>query len=244
MDTNNFNRENSHAFFQPLSQWLLANAGISELKWQMTLPERCAMVQVLAAIRPRVSIEVGTSHGGSLAVIHHHTTEHVYSLDIDSTCAMRLGAHYPRAHFLTGDSRGLLPALLEELRVRGEHPQFVLLDGEHTPQGLASDLGAILERPVMEKLHVLIHDSFNPLCRQALLNANWKSNPAVDYVEIDFVPGVLHERPEIQDQLWGGLCLVILDPHRDPAKPPVLNAACARLHEVTARHAQIQEGQY
>jgi hypothetical protein len=82
--------------------------------WQMTLGERAALDGVLAELSPRLAIEVGTAEGGSLARIAVHSAE-VHAIDLTRE---RLAACPPNAHFHQGDSREVLPALLESPAVQ------------------------------------------------------------------------------------------------------------------------------
>ena len=49
--------------------------------WQMTFGERAAIEGILAQLRPRVAIEIGTAEGGSLERIAHYS-ERVHSFDL------------------------------------------------------------------------------------------------------------------------------------------------------------------
>lgn len=239
-----FTRDNSHDAFDVLSRRLLAGEGYVGLKWQMTLPERLGLIQLLRTVRPTHALEVGTAQGGSLAVLHQFTTATVHSLDVDPTCAQRLGEQFPRARFTTGDSRTTLPRLLDSLAGTEAYPDVVLLDGKHTPEALAADLAAVLARPLYRPFYLLIHDSFNPLCRAAILAAPWRTHPSLTHLEVDYVPGVLHERADVRDQMWGGLSLAIFDPYRPPQAQPVLNAAYAHLFDVALERSRVVDGQY
>ena len=50
-------------------------------EWQMTFGERAAIEGMLAQLRPRVAIEIGTAEGGSLERIAYYS-ERVHSFDI------------------------------------------------------------------------------------------------------------------------------------------------------------------
>ncbi len=83
---------------------------------QMSLGERAAMEGVLAALRPRLAIEIGTAEGGSLRRIAEHSAE-VHSFDlVEPDSEVAAIAH---ATFHSGDSHRLLPEFLERARRRG-----------------------------------------------------------------------------------------------------------------------------
>src|SRR3954469_25277628 len=92
-------------------------------EWQMAPGERAAIAGVLAELRPRLSIELGTAQGGSLRTLATWSEE-VHTFDFAPAVAE------PPANvtFHSGDSHVLLPQLLAELEdvaVRSE---------EHTPE--------------------------------------------------------------------------------------------------------------
>lgn len=184
------------------------------LHWQMTRWEKYGFASILEAARPRVALEIGTYQGGSLQVIARHA-EKVYSVDIDPTIEGRLGDRFPGVAFSAGDSRAILPPLLEGIAARGEELGFVLIDGDHSAEGVRSDINAVLRYKPVRPVYVVFHDSFHPPCREGILAADWSACPHVHLVEIDFVPGVYHL--EAFDtagprSMYGGLALAVLKP--------------------------------
>jgi hypothetical protein len=71
----------------------------------------------------------------------------------------------------------------------------------------------IITYRLLQSLDVILHDSFNPECRQGMLEANWAMSPYVYSVEIDFVSGVFQSQPEHYREMWGGLAVAQLQPH-------------------------------
>ncbi|MES4787707.1 MAG: hypothetical protein C4294_19995, partial [Nitrospiraceae bacterium] len=112
----------------------------------------------------------------------------------------------------TGDSHQTLTPLLAELQTTGSEPSFVLIDGDHTYHSVKRDVEAMLKFVKARSLYMLMHDSFNPDCRQGIRDANWVGNPYVHYVELDFVPGNISDHPSFYRQMWAGLALAILLP--------------------------------
>jgi hypothetical protein len=184
------------------------------LDWQMTRPERFALIQLLEHAKPRVALEVGTYRGGSLQVVSS-IAEKVYSLDLDPGVPARLSARFPNVEFHTGNSAVLVPKTLETIERNREELGFVLIDGDHTTQGVLRDINSVLEyRPVCP-VFLVCHDSFHPPCREGMLRANWQKCPYVHYVEIDFVPGVFHfEAFDTAEprSMYGGLAVALLRP--------------------------------
>ena len=82
-------------------------------RWQMQQGERFALDGLLAQLRPRLAIEVGTFEGGSLRRIAAHA-EHVHAFDLDPKVA-ELAGEFDNVTFHIGDSAELLPQMLAEL---------------------------------------------------------------------------------------------------------------------------------
>ena len=127
--------------------------------------EQTALIALLAGLQPKVAIEVGSRYGGSMQVLHRFA-DRVISVDIDPTCRERLGGKYPKAEFVTGDSKATLPLLMERLTREGAELGFMLIDGDHSAAGVHADISSFLNyRPVCP-LYVIMHDSFNPDVRR------------------------------------------------------------------------------
>jgi hypothetical protein len=113
------------------------------LEWQMTPPERAAIVQLLNHARPPVAVEIGTHKGGSLQVISPRAGR-VYSLDINSQVKANLSPLFQNVDFRTGDSAKTLPEVFREIDERGEELGFVLIDGDHSYEGVRRDANLVL----------------------------------------------------------------------------------------------------
>lgn len=183
------------------------------LEWQMTEAERCAVIGLLERARPEIVIEVGTDRGGSLLVFSRYARR-VYSLDTDPTCPARLGTFCPNAVFVTGPSEQTMPPLLMRLEPEGAPLGLILIDASHSREGVRRDVESVLRYRPGGPLWVLIHDSFNPDCRQGILDADWAASPYVQFVELDFVTGQFVSDPRARQyrQMWCGLALAFLDP--------------------------------
>jgi cephalosporin hydroxylase len=184
-----------------------------KLHWQMSNADRLAISGILARLKPCISIEVGCYKGGSLQVISHYSTK-VHSLDIDPRVAA-LGNEFSNVEFHIGSSRDTLPALIEHLNKTGQTVEFVLVDGDHSSEGVRSDINSLLRLNVDKRLVILMHDPFNPDCRHGIRTADWAANPYVQYVELDFTVGNFHSPAHdtaTEGSMWGGLACAILDP--------------------------------
>lgn len=167
--------------------------------WQMHDSERLALTGLLARHQPHCSVEVGTYHGGSLSLISQYS-KMVFSIDIDKSIPSRF--RFPNVTFLTGFSHMILPHLFRELDSAGVALEFMLIDGDHSAAGVKRDIACLLTYVPKKPLFVALHDSFNPECRQGMLEAGWETSPYCHWVDLDFVPGKLGGR-----QLWGGIAV-------------------------------------
>jgi hypothetical protein len=198
--------------YHPPTAWtdLLYPSCILE-HWQMYDGERLALTGILACQKPHCSIEIGTFFGGSLSLIAQHSSM-VFSIDVDPHSITRAG-HVPNVTFLTGSSSDILPLLFRELTDAGLSVDFILLDGDHSEEGVKRDIGLILQYVPLKPLFVVIHDSFNPACRQGMLDSPWEECPYCHWVELDFVPGrVVDNNEPAQGEAWGGLAVAYLQP--------------------------------
>ena len=178
----------------------------------MSVSERFALTGMLARLRPKAALEIGTHFGGSLQALAAHCDE-VHSIDIDPTVRSELAPKFPNVHFHTGPSQTLVPQVIADIAQRGRCLEFVLVDGDHTASGVRADVEAILHHTPLTTLHIVMHDSFNPDCRRGLKAVDWQSHPHVHSVELDFVVGNFHERPQggaFARSMWGGFAHAVV----------------------------------
>ncbi|WDZ80927.1 class I SAM-dependent methyltransferase (plasmid) [Ensifer adhaerens] len=181
--------------------------------WHMQFSERAALLHVLSRLRPEISIEIGTFQCGSLRPIAA-ASKRVFTFDIDEN-QHRISPLFPNVTFVTGDSATTLPPIIDQLNEGREDVNFILVDGSHEESGVRSDLLQCARyvpkrRPTM----ILAHDSANPIVRTGILTVPWNDFPHVHTVDLDFVPGMLYDRPDINGQIWGGLAAVLMMPER------------------------------
>ena len=193
-----------------------------EFSSEMEQSEMLLLEDLLARRRPEVAIEIGTAGGASLAVLARHAGI-VHSIDIDPQVKQRLGARFANVEFHTGSSREILPKLIVRLQLDDAALGFVLIDGDHSTEGVRADINAILCYEPIAELELWMHDSFHPACREGIRSAAWQKCPFVHEVELDFHPGVLHDRADIRGQMWGGFARAVLRPQQRTA--PLVCAA-------------------
>ncbi|WP_075340538.1 class I SAM-dependent methyltransferase [Tenacibaculum agarivorans] len=181
-------------------------------EWHMSRNERYAFIKLLEKTRPKVAIEIGCFKGGSLEILSKFS-EKVYSIDIDPKVKENLHEKFDNVDIRIGPSSELIPKILKEIDKKGEVLEFVLIDGEHTVNGVKNDITHFLNYIPKRNVHIVFHDSFNPLCRKGIKKANYNSSPYVHYVELDFISGVFNPG-KLYRQMWGGLALVLLKPEK------------------------------
>lgn len=185
-----------------------------DLHWQMGRCERLVMERLLATIRPKLAIEIGTYLGGSLQVIARNS-ESVISLDMDDSIEGKLASRFPNVEFVSGRTQETLPKLVCHLNAQGKSPDFVLVDGDHSLEGVRDDINSLLKIQPLRNMVIIMHDSFNPFCRAGMIVADWARCPYVHSVEIDFVPGVFfaqgYDTAEA-GSMWAGLGCALLTP--------------------------------
>ena len=192
----------------------LINPENLELHWQMTNAERFALQGLLQRLKPALSIEIGTYKGGSLQVLSSCSGK-VISIDINPDVGRQLSGKFNNVEFLAGDSTEILPKLVEQLNRDQSPVGFVLIDGDHSAEGVRRDIEFLLALKPLQRMVVIMHDSFNPVCRQGMRMAAWESSPYVSYVELDFIPGIYHlEAHDTADArtMWGGFGCAVLEP--------------------------------
>lgn len=186
--------------------------------WQMNQSERIGLAGILHQHKPKLCIEIGTFCAGSLSLIAQYADE-VYSIDIDGTIPERY-KQLKNVTFITGDSKNVLPELFKKLRDEDKNVDFILVDGDHSKEGVRQDLNLILDYVPTKPLYLMMHDSFNPACRQGMREAEWGKAKYLSFADLDFIPGrIIEHGGGGHGELWGGLALAIFLPEK--SKQPV-----------------------
>jgi hypothetical protein len=176
---------------------------------QMAAAEQLSLIALLSAIRPSCAIEVGTAEGGSLQVLADLSTK-VFALDRAFAIPERL-PRFANVEFVTGDSHETLPALMRQLHAERVPCPFILIDADHSADGVRRDIESVIPVAPLVKTYLVLHDSFNPECRRGMREAPWASSPYVHSVELDFVQGWFHcNGVGPQREMWGGFALAVL----------------------------------
>lgn len=174
--------------------------------------ERIALTGVLARIRPRGALEIGVYYGGSLSLAAQFC-QNIVAVDLDPAVRDRF-ALPPNVELLIGNSQNMIPRALAHFEKLKLPLEYVLIDAEHSSEGVRRDINLVLKYRPIASMVLLIHDSGNAGCRAGILAADWNSNPHVHFVQCDFVPGQIieHSIRDGRGEVWGGLALAYLDP--------------------------------
>lgn len=187
-----------------------------QLLWQMSMVERLTLTAILRKLRPQLALEIGTYEGGSLQVLSAYS-ESVISLDINPAVAEKLHGRFSNVEFRSGTSGHVLPDLVASFNSSGNTPQFVLIDGDNSTEGVRRDIEALLALKPVNDVVIILHNSFNPDCRAGMTSANWSASPHVHAVDVDFVPGVFFQEAYSTipaGSMYGGFGCALLKPER------------------------------
>lgn len=184
---------------------------VADSPWQMSFGERAALEGLLSQLKPKLSIELGTAEGGSLARLAFHSAE-VHSFDLVAPQLPVAEASHVTVH--TGDSHELLPIQLERFAEEDRNVAFVLVDGDHSSDGVRQDIEDLLNSPAIGLTVILIHDTANPVVRAGLDAIRYTTWLKVIHVDLDFVAGYMFQEERLRYELWGGLGLILTDSSR------------------------------
>ena len=180
----------------------------SSQPWQMSYGERTVIEGVLSMLKPRLAIEIGRAEGGSLRRIAAHSDE-ILSFDIVE--APEALESLVNVTALSGDSHAQLPIELKRIADEGRNVDFVLVDGDHTSDGVRRDVQDLLDSDAIVNTIILAHDTLNEEVRQGLTEINYEAYEKVVWTDLDFVPGYVADLPERLGECWGGLGLIVVN---------------------------------
>lgn len=113
----------------------------------MQIPSEITRLAALVAeLKPRLSLEIGTAHGGTLFIWSQFTSEEVLACDLrDMSCQQDLYVKFPppgsacKVRLFSGDSHQ--PGFKSRVRaaLNGRQVDFLFIDGDHTADGVTAD---------------------------------------------------------------------------------------------------------
>lgn len=183
-----------------------------QIPWSMTKAEKEILIRLLETIKPKISLEIGTFNGGSLQVMSHFSDK-VYAIDLNANYRDTRCDKFSNVDYLIGDSKRIVPELVSKINSTLENIDFILIDGDHTSQGVLADIANVLKLVPKKSITVLLHDSFNPECRKGIKLYNYDANSFVHNVELDFAKGVFNLKG-LYRQMWGGFALIEMLPEK------------------------------
>ncbi|MCA0132247.1 class I SAM-dependent methyltransferase [Winogradskyella alexanderae] len=200
------------------------------IPWSMTRAEKSTLIQLVKEINPEISIEIGTFNGGSLQVLSHYSKK-VYAIDITPEYRDARCKELKNVDFLIGDSKKVVPKLIEKINASKEKVEFILIDGDHTTKGVLADITNVLKIIPYLPITIFLHDSFNPNCRKGILSYDYSKNPYVHNVELDYVTGAFNH-DGLYREMWGGFGYIKLMPEKR-IKPLKVSQYQEKLFKIT-----------
>jgi hypothetical protein len=173
---------------------------------QMSFGERAALEGVLAQLKPRLAVEIGTHQGGSLHRIAAYSG-HVHAFDLHNYVSDKAALTNVTFHF--GESKALVPQVLAECAANRTQVNFALVDGDHTAEGVRADFENLLASPACAHSVILAHDTMNETVRAGIESVGLADHPNVVYAELDFLAGYRFPTGSFAGQCFGGLGLII-----------------------------------
>lgn len=205
------------------------------LEWSMTRNEKFCFIKLLEILKPEVAIEIGVDQGGSLQVMSKYA-EKVYAIEIDKSKVERLQGKFNNVEFLVGDSKTIIPKLLDTIQKDGKSLEFALIDGDHSEKGVKADIENLIKYIPPKSLNIILHDSFNPDCRKGMTSVNYTTNKHVHYVELDYISGTFEPDGQ-RNEMWGGLGHIVLL-NEERTKHLDVNQSQERLFNITKRYSK------
>jgi predicted O-methyltransferase YrrM len=193
--------------------YLLDRVYDDSILWQMSRSERFCFLNLISSISSLASIEdpisaleIGTYCGGSLRHLADFFDK-VYSVDISNKYLNPSVKSKKNVEYVVGDSTKI--GLAEKLKEVSKDTdlKFILIDGDHEYDAVLSDINNVLTYVPKSDTIVLIHDSWYPPSRQAIVDSNLTRCKHVHFVDTDFCSGELSG-----SLIVGGLALIIMRP--------------------------------
>lgn len=193
--------------------------------WQMMPSERIALTGLLSRIRPKGAIEIGIYYGGSLSLAAPFC-EKIVAIDIDPAVHGR----FPKpenAEIWIEPSVHSVPRAFAYFDKLGIPVNYVLIDADHSFEGVQRDIGLVLDYVPKGPLFVAMHDSGNSETRRGMMAIDWARSPYLRFVDLDFVPAQIIEHTVTENgaEIWGGLALAYFEPTPREGAPAIGRSA-------------------
>jgi hypothetical protein len=183
-----------------------------QIAWDIPFGERAALEGILSQLKPSLSVEVGTTGGGSLGWFADRLSDLHY---FDRTMPRPEIAAQPHVTIHIGDLHELLPARLQEFADQGCNIDFVFFGGDYTSsEDIRRDIEDLLSSPAIGSTVIVVHSAANERVRAGLDSVRYAAWPKVAHVDLDFVAGYVLKDGPLRQQLSGGLGLILVDAKR------------------------------
>jgi hypothetical protein len=170
----------------------------------MSPQERASILLLLDRLDfSSTAIEIGCYTGGFLRQLVA-TQQHVFSIDLDHKSIDKTHRDFGPVKWFTGNSKDQIPLALAAATLP---ISFILIDGDHSYNGVSTDLYKCLEYIPTDECVILVHDSWYGPSRKALLDFPFKNYPYVHFIDLDFCTGTYANGNWV-----GGLALIHLLP--------------------------------
>lgn len=164
--------------------------GISNSDWLMSCREKLALIGLLHCLKPKNVLELGYHRGGTTKWLSKFS-EQVISVDVNEFVSNA-------PNLFHNVEAWNCPTLEACSRIKKENLYFdlAIIDADHSRQAVSADINGIISHSEI----ILMHDSFNPDCRNGMIDALKNQKSHAYY--LDFIPSVSKS-----DGLWGGLAI-------------------------------------
>ena len=176
----------------------------------MSRAEKYCLIHLLENLNPEYSIEIGTFKGGSLQVLSKYSKK-VYSIDIDSEPKLSLENQFDNVIFKVGKSHNIIKDIVKEIESKNGKLNFILVDGDHSKDGVRKDIECILSCNLKYPLTVILHDSFNPQCRLGMKSVNYEKYKFIEHIDLDYIHGSFSPNKNYRE-MWGGFAIIKINP--------------------------------
>lgn len=209
-------RPSSHALANASTVNVTAHLGHFETEWltplitapvHMTSAERLLMFSLGYTLRPQSYLEIGTLHGGSALIMKA-------AMDASNNTAGRIVCVDPEPR-ISDDNwqvlktrttliKGFSPDALRDARAAAGSPfNLVLIDGDHSAEGVVRDAAGVLPYVAPEAV-LMFHDCFNPVVARGIGTFLSKHGSVLE----DFGPMTRETSnlpPPNDSATWGGI---------------------------------------
>ena len=164
--------------------------GILNPDWLMSTREKLGLIGLLYCLKPKKVLELGYHRGGATKWLSEFS-EQVLSVDVNEFVSNA-------PNLFHNVEAWNCPTLEAASRIKKENLFFdlAIIDADHSRLAVSADINGIIEHSDI----ILMHDSFNPDCRQGMIDA--LKNQKTHAYYLDFIPSISKN-----DGLWGGLAI-------------------------------------